>query len=161
MQETDTTFRFAMPGDIARILSFIKELATYEKVLDQVVATEELLHEGLFVNKTAEVVFAEKSGEPIGFALFFHSFSTVLGRPGLYLEDLFVQEAFRGQGVGKGLLRELARIAVERQCGCLEWWCLDWNKPSIDFYLGMGAEPMHGRMTFKISGDTLAALGAR
>ena len=161
MHAANSTYRFAVSEDTALILSFIKELAAYEQVLDKVVATEELLHEGLFVKKTAEVIFAEKSGDPVGFALFFHSFSTILGRTGLYLEDLYVREAFRGQGLGKGLLQELARVAVERQYGCVEWWCLDWNTPSINFYLAMGAEPMHGRTTFKLSGDTLAALGAR
>ena len=160
MQAIAPTFRFAGPGDTARILSFIKELAAYEKLLDQVVATEDLLHEWLFVKKTAEVIFVEKDGTPIGFALFFHNFSTFLGRSGLYLEDLFVQEEFRGRGVGKALLRELARLAVDRQCGRLEWWCLDWNKDSINFYLSLGAEPMDDWTVYRFSGETLTTLAA-
>lgn len=149
------TFRFAGPEDTGLILSFIRELADYEKMLDQVVATEELLREQLFDKRGAEVLFALADGQEVGFALFFHNFSTFLGRRGLYLEDLFVKSAFRGQGYGKALLKKLARIAVERGCGRLEWACLDWNQPSIDFYLSMGAEPMNDWTVYRLTGDSL------
>ena len=124
-------------------------------MLDEVVATEELLKEWLFEKKKAEVIFALEDGVEVGFALFFHNFSTFLGRAGIYLEDLFVKPEYRGKGYGKSLLKKLAQIAVERGCGRLEWWCLDWNKPSIDFYRSMGAEPMDEWTTYRISGDTL------
>ena len=158
MRSEDITYRFAEAGDTARILAFIKELAAYERLLDEVVATEELLREWLFVKKTAEVIFAEHRGAPIGFALFFHNFSTFLGRSGIYLEDLFVREEYRGLGIGKTVLRKLAAIAVERGCGRLEWWCLDWNRSSIEFYLSLGAEPMEEWTVYRISGETLAGL---
>ena len=148
------TFRFAGPEDTGLILSFIRELADYEKMLDQVVATEELLREQLFDKHGAEVLFALADGQEVGFALFFHNFSTFLGRRGLYLEDLFVKPAFRGQGYGKALLKKLARIAVERGCGRLEWACLDWNQPSIDFYLSMGAQPMNDWTVYRLTGDS-------
>lgn len=131
-------FRFAEEKDVSLILYFIKELAKYEEMLDEVVATEDLLREWIFEKKKAEVIFALKDGAEIGFALFFHNFSTFLGRSGIYLEDLYVKPEFRGKGYGKALLKKLAQIAVERGCGRLEWWCLDWNKPSIDFYLSLG-----------------------
>ncbi len=148
-------FRFAEEKDAALILQFIKELSAYEKMLDDVVATEELLKEWIFEKGKAEVIFALEDGEEVGFALFFHNFSTFLGRAGIYLEDLFVKPEHRGKGYGKGLLKKLAQIAVERGCGRLEWWCLDWNKPSIDFYLSLGAEPMEDWTTYRIAGDTL------
>lgn len=147
--------RYAERKDIPLILEFIRGLAEYEKLLDEVVATEELLEEWLFDKEKAEVIFGVVDGEEVGFALFFHNFSTFLGRAGIYLEDLFVKPEFRGNGYGKGLLKELARIAVERGCGRLEWWCLDWNKPSIDFYLSLGAIPMDEWTTYRITGDTL------
>lgn len=152
------TFRFATEQDIKTILFFIKELAQYEKMLDQVVATEELLTEWIFRQKKAEVIFAMSEGKEVGFALFFHNFSTFLGRAGLYLEDLYVMPEYRGRGYGKALLKELARIAVQRGCGRLEWWCLDWNQPSIDFYLSLGAEPMKDWTVYRIAGDTLDQL---
>lgn len=148
-------FRFAEEKDAALILQFIKELAAYEKMLDDVVATEELLKEWIFEKGKAEVIFALEDGEEVGFALFFHNFSTFLGRAGIYLEDLFVKPEHRGKGYGKALLKKLAQIAVERGCGRLEWWCLDWNKPSIDFYLSLGAESMEDWTTYRIAGDTL------
>lgn len=148
-------FRFAEKKDVALILEFIKDLANYEKMLDEIVATEELLMEWIFEKKKAEVIFALEDGEEVGFALFFHNFSTFLGRAGIYLEDLYVKQEYRGKGYGKGLLKKLAQIAVERGCGRLEWWCLDWNKPSIDFYLSLGAQPMDDWTTYRISGDTL------
>lgn len=151
-------FRFADEKDTALILRFIKELAYYEKMLNEVVATEELLKEWIFNKKKAEVIFAMEDGIEIGFALFFHNFSTFLGRAGIYLEDLYVQPEYRGKGYGKGLLKKLAQIAVERGCGRLEWWCLDWNNPSIDFYLSMGAEPMDDWTVYRITGDTLKSM---
>ncbi len=154
-------FRFAERGDAALILRFIRELADYEHMLGEVVATPELLEEWLFDKKKAEVVFVLADGEEVGFALFFHNFSTFLGRAGIYLEDLYVRPGHRGRGYGKALLAKLAEIAVERQCGRLEWWCLDWNRPSIDFYLSMGAEPMKDWTVYRIAGDTLKSLAAK
>ena len=150
-----TQFRFAKKEDVSLILSFIKELAEYEKMSDQVVATEELLTEWIFEKKKAEVIFAVEDGKEVGFALFFHNFSTFLGRAGIYLEDLFVKPEYRGHGHGKALIRELARITVERGCGRLEWCCLDWNKPSIDFYLSLGAQPMDEWTVYRLTGEKL------
>ena len=151
-------FRYAEEDDVSLILYFIKELAKYEKMLDEVVATEEILKEWLFEKKKAEVIFALEDGEAVGFALFFHNFSTFLGRSGIYLEDLFVKSEFRGKGYGKALLKKLAQIAVERGCGRFEWCCLDWNKPSIDFYLSLGAEPLEEWTIYRITGNTLTQL---
>ena len=149
------TFRAAERKDTALILRFIKELADYEKMLDQVVADEATLETWLFDKQKAEVIFAVEDGKEVGFALFFHNFSTFLGRAGLYLEDLYVRPECRGKGYGKAILKKLAAIAVERGCGRLEWWCLDWNKPSIDFYLSLGAEPMSDWTVYRIAGETL------
>lgn len=149
------TFRFAEPQDCPLILDFIRALAVYEKMLDDVVATEELLEEWIFRQKKAEVLFAVKDGQEVGFALFFHNFSTFLGRAGIYLEDLFVRPECRGAGYGKALLRQLAKIAVERGCGRLEWACLDWNQPSIDFYLSLGATAMDEWTVYRMTGETL------
>jgi len=149
------SYRCAVPGDEGTILAFIKELAEYEKMSDQVIATEELLREWIFEKNKAEVIFAVIDGEEAGFALFFHNFSTFLGRAGIYLEDLYVRPEHRGKGCGKGLLRRLARIAVERGCGRLEWSCLDWNQPSIDFYLSLGAKAMDEWTVYRIAGDNL------
>ena len=151
-------FRFAEEKDVSLILYFIKELAKYEEMLDEVVATEENLKEWIFDKKKAEVIFALEDGVEVGFALFFHNFSTFLGRSGVYLEDLYVKPEFRGKGYGKALLKKLAQIAVERGCGRLEWWCLDWNKPSIDFYLSLGAVPMKDWTVYRITGKTLTEL---
>ena len=129
------TIRYAQESDIPKILYFIKELAIYENMLDDVVATEDLLREWIFEKQKAEVLLAEEDGIPVGFALFFHNFSTFLGRAGIYLEDLFVMPEHRGKGYGKALLRRLAQITMERGCGRLEWACLNWNKPSIDLSL--------------------------
>ena len=148
--------RPAVPGDEKTILSFIQALADYEHMSDQVVATPELLREWIFEKKKAEVIFAAAGGREVGFALFFHNFSTFLGRAGLYLEDLFVLPEERGKGYGEALLRELARITVERGCGRLEWACLDWNRPSIDFYTKkMHAVPMDEWTTYRLTGETL------
>ncbi len=155
----ELTFRFAERKDTPLILKFIRELADYEKMLDEVVADEKTLEEWIFDRQKAEVLFAVAEGKEVGFALFFHNFSTFLGRAGIYLEDLFVQPEYRGRGYGKGILKKLAAIALERGCGRLEWWCLDWNKPSIDFYLSLGAEPMLDWTVYRIAGDTLRKLG--
>ena len=128
---------------------------------DQVTATEALLEEWIFDRNKAEVIFALEDGKEVGFALFFHNFSTFLGKAGIYLEDLYVLPDYRGRGYGRGLITALARIAVERSCGRLEWWCLDWNRPSIDFYLSLGAEPMQDWTVYRIAGETLTALGAQ
>ena len=149
------TIRYARERDIPKILYFIKELAIYEDMLDDVVATEDLLREWIFEKQKAEVLLAEEGGIPVGFALFFHNFSTFLGRAGIYLEDLFVMPEHRGKGYGKALLRHLAQITVDRGCGRLEWACLDWNKPSIDFYLSLDATPMDQWTVYRLTGDTL------
>jgi len=151
----ELSFRYAQPEDVGLILQFIRELADYEQLLHEVVATEEILTEWIFQKQKAEVIFALEEGKEVGFALFFHNFSTFLGRSGVYLEDLYVRPEYRGKGYGKGLLKALARIAVARGCGRLEWWCLDWNKPSINFYLSLGAEPMSDWTVYRIAGDTL------
>ncbi|MCR4656672.1 MAG: GNAT family N-acetyltransferase [Lachnospiraceae bacterium] len=148
-------FRFAEEKDCHLILSFIKMLADYERMSDQVVATEGLLKEWIFEKRKAEVLFACVDGKEIGFALFFHNFSTFLGRAGIYLEDLFVLPEYRGKGCGKAMLGKLAQIALERGCGRLEWACLDWNKPGIDFYLALSAEPMNDWTTYRLTGDSL------
>jgi GNAT superfamily N-acetyltransferase len=153
-----TKIRFATEADTALILGFIKELAEYEKMSDRVVADEALLREWIFEKKKAEVIFAIEDGKEVGFALFFHNFSTFLGRAGIYLEDLYVSPAYRGRGHGKALIGELARIAVERDCGRLEWSCLDWNTPSIDFYLSLGAEQMNEWTVYRFEGERLRAL---
>ena len=155
---TKPEFRFAERRDTALILQFIKDLAEYEKMSDLVVATPEMLEEEMFEKRKAEVLFVMENGREVGFALFFHNFSTFLGRAGLYLEDLFVLPEFRGKGYGKATLKKLAQIAVERGCGRFEWWCLDWNRPSIDFYLSLGAEPMSEWTTYRVAGEKLLKL---
>ena len=152
------TFRFATEADTPLILNFIRALAKYEKMLDLVVADEALLADQLFQKRNAEVIFAVEDGKEVGFALFFHNFSTFLGRSGLYLEDLFVLPEHRGKGYGKALLAKLASIAVERGYGRMEWWCLDWNQPSIDFYKSLGAVPMDEWTVYRLTGKTLTDL---
>jgi len=154
----ELTFRFAQEADTPLILQFIRGLAEYEKMLELVVADEATLADQLFHRKNAEVIFAMEDGKEVGFALFFHNFSTFLGRSGLYLEDLFVLPEYRGRGYGKAILKKLASIALERGCGRMEWWCLDWNRPSIDFYLSLNAEPMEEWTTYRLAGETLKAL---
>lgn len=149
------TFRYAQEQDCEKILFFIRELAKYEKMEDDVIATPELLREWIFEKKKAEVIFPMEDGKEVGYALFFHNFSTFLGRAGMHLEDLFIMPQYRGKGYGKATLKELARIAVQRGCGRLEWSCLDWNKPSIDFYLSLGAEVMDEWTVYRLTGDTL------
>ena len=153
-------FRYARREDTALILQFIRELADYEKMLHEVVADEGTLEEWIFDKGKAEVIFALEGEKEVGFALFFHNFSTFLGRAGIYLEDLYVRPEYRGRGYGKAILGKLASIAVERGCGRLEWWCLDWNRPSIDFYLSLGARAMSEWTVCRIAGDTLRHLAA-
>lgn len=152
------SFRFAQRSDVDLILRFIRELAAYEKMEQEVVATPELLETWIFDKQKAEVIFAVSEGKEVGFALFFHNFSTFLGRAGIYLEDLYVMPEYRGRGYGKALLKKLAAIAVERGCGRLEWWCLDWNEPSIGFYRSMGAVPMDEWTVYRVAGDALRNL---
>ena len=152
-------YRYATEQDVSLILYFIRSLAEYEHMADEVVATEALLQEWIFEKRKAEVIFALEDGKETGFALFFHNFSTFLGRAGIYLEDLFVLPEYREKGYGKGLIQTLARIAVERGCGRLEWWCLDWNTPSIEFYRSLGAVPMDEWTVYRITGKTLLELG--
>ena len=149
------TFRYAERKDTGLILKFIRDLAKYEKMENELIATVDLLEESLFEKQKAEVIFAMADNREVGFALFFHNFSTFLGRAGLYLEDLFVLPKYRGRGYGKGILKKLAQTAIERGCGRLEWSCLDWNKPSIDFYLGMGAKAMSDWTVYRIDGERL------
>lgn len=150
--------RFANEKDVPLILQFIKELADYEKLLHEVVATEEILMDSLFKQKSAEVVIGEYENKPVGFALFFHNFSTFLGRSGIYLEDLYVKPEMRGKGIGKIMLSFLGKLAVERGCGRLEWWCLDWNKSSIEFYKNMGAIPMDEWTVYRVCDEALVNL---
>jgi len=166
MQATATPaalqIRAARVEDCALILSFILELAVYEKLEHEVVATPEVLAETLFGQRPyAEVLIAEYEGKPVGYALFFHSFSTFIGRPGLYLEDIYVQPAVRGNGIGKALMTRIAALAVERQCARFEWSVLDWNEPSIKFYRAIGALPMEGWTVQRVTGQALVALAAQ
>lgn len=153
--KNELSFRYAQREDAALILKFIRALAEYEEMLDEVIADEATLEEWIFVQKKAEVIFAVENDTEVGFALFFHNFSTFLGRSGIYLEDLFVFPEYRGRGYGKALLKKLAGIAVERKCGRMEWCCLDWNKPSIDFYLSLGAAPMSDWTIYRMAEETL------
>lgn len=153
--------RPATAEDVPLILSFIRELADYEHLSHEVVATEEALRESLFGKRPfAEVLLAFVGEDPAGFALFFHNFSTFLGKPGIYLEDLYVRPEHRGAGAGRALLSHLARLAVERGCGRLEWWVLDWNEPSIGFYERLGATAMDDWTVYRLTGDTLTDLAS-
>ena len=155
------TIRPATPQDVALILRFVRELAEFEREPDAVKATEESLNHALFGERSAEAVIAEQDGEPMGFALFFHNFSTWTGRKGLYLEDLYVTPEARGSGVGTALLRHLAGIALDRDCGRFEWAVLDWNTPAIDFYTAMGAESLDEWRIRRVTGDALVKLAGR
>lgn len=157
----DFSIRFAAREDIPVVLGFIRALAAYENMEDQVIANEALLETWIFEKKRAEVLLAFEGETPVGFALFFHNFSTWLGRAGIYLEDLFVLPEYRGKGYGKLLLKRLARIAVQRGCGRLEWACLDWNEPAIAFYKTIGAAPLDEWTTYRVTGDALLALASR
>ena len=151
--------RVATIADVPLILQFIRELAEYEKLLDRVTATEQLLRQSLFGPRPyAEVLMARLGDRPVGYALFFHNYSTFLARPGVYLEDVYVRPAFRGRGVGKALLSEVARVARERGCGRIEWSVLDWNQPSIDFYLSLGARPLDDWTTYRMDEAAIASL---
>ena len=152
------TIRPAVPGDEGKILEFVRALAVYEKMEDQVVGTEELFCHWMFEKKTVEAVFVLDGDKEVGMALFFHNFSTFLGRGGIYLEDLFVLPEYRGRGFGKALLRHLAQLALERGCGRLEWSCLDWNTPSIRFYESLDAQAMDQWTTYRLTGDSLRAM---
>jgi GNAT superfamily N-acetyltransferase len=153
--------RPAVESDVPLILGFVRELADYEKLTHQVTATEALFRDHLFgLRKVAEAMIAELDGAPVGFALYFYNFSTFLGKPGIYLEDLYVRPAARGHGAGKALLTALAQRAVAEGCGRLEWSVLDWNAPSIGFYRKLGAVPMDEWTMMRVTGDALAALAA-
>jgi GNAT superfamily N-acetyltransferase len=155
----DFEIRAATPADVPIILSLIRELAEYERAPDAVVATENGLREVLFgEQRSAEVLLAQENGEPVGFAVYFYNFSTWLGRPGLYLEDLFVRPNVRGKGYGRALLARLAQIAQERGCGRMEWAVLDWNDPAIQFYRKLGAEPMNEWTVFRLTAEGIAKL---
>jgi GNAT superfamily N-acetyltransferase len=154
--------RAATPADVPIILSLVRELADYERAPDAVIATEDGLREVLFgAQRSAEVLLALENGEPVGFAVYFYNFSTWLGRPGLYLEDLFVRPNVRGKGYGRALLERLAQIAQKRGCGRMEWAVLDWNDPAIQFYRKLGAEPMNEWTVFRLTQDGIAKLAAK
>ena len=154
----EISFRSATREDVGKVLYFIKKLAEYQKLGEEAIATEELLLEWLFEKEKAEVIFCLYDGREVGFAVFYHNFSTMLGRGGIHLEDLYVEKEYRGKGCGKALLRKLAAIARERHCGRLEWCCLDWNRRSVEFYLSLGAQPMEGWTTYRLSGEALERL---
>ena len=152
--------RNAAPSDNELIFNFICELAQYEKLSSEVIATPEILYESLFIKKQAEVLIGEEDGMAVGFALFFHNFSTFKGRACLYLEDIFIRPDYRGKGYGKMLLKEMASIAVERKCDRFDWAVLNWNTPSIEFYKSLGAVPMDEWTVFRLQGDSLKKLGS-
>ncbi len=153
MGNKEIEIRFAREDERGIVLELIRGLAVYEKMEDEVTATEEQIHKTLFVNREAEVLLAEYKGKPVGFALFFHTYSTFLGKAGLYLEDLFIKEEARGKGIGKLFFKYLAKIALERGYGRMEWCCLDWNQKSIDFYVHMGAKVLDDRRIYRITED--------
>ena len=158
----DLEIRPATEADVPLILSFIREFADYERLSHEVVATEEALLDSLFgERRMAEVVLAYKGGLPAAFAVFFHTFSTFLGRPGIYLEDLYVRPEFRGAGIGRALLVHLAKLARERGCGRLEWLVLDWNEPAIRFYKSIGASPVSGLTVYRVTGEALEELAGQ
>lgn len=154
-------FRYATEADAALILKFIRGIAEYENMLDEVINTEEMIKEVIFGKGHAEVIFALEDEKEVGFALFFHNYSTFVGRAGIHLEDLFVWPEYRGKGYGKALLLEVTRIAKERDCGRVEWTCLDWNQPSIDFYLSKGAVPMDEWTIYRLTADKIDELVKR
>jgi len=154
---TPVVFRFAERGDCPVILRLIQDIAEYERLAHEVVATEELLSEWLFDKRAAEVMLAVVDGQEVGFALYFYNFSTFIGRTGMYLEDIYIQPEHRGQGIGRAMLRTLAKMAVERGCKRFEWTCLDWNTPAIELYRSIGAEPMSEWTTYRLSGNALTS----
>lgn len=153
--------RFACEEDIPLILSFIKGIAAYENMEAEVVATEETLMDSLFKRKVAETIIGEYDGEPVGFVVFFYNFSTFVGRPGLYIEDIYVKPHMRGKGLGKEMFTFMAKLAVDKNCGRMDWVCLDWNEPSIKFYKNMGAVPMDEWTIYRLHGDSLRALAKK
>ncbi|MEW6056678.1 MAG: GNAT family N-acetyltransferase [Bdellovibrionota bacterium] len=156
------SIRFANESDVPLLLQFIKELAEYERLSHEVVANEQALRQSLFGDrKAAEALIGEYEGEPVAFAIFFHNFSTFLGKPGLYLEDLYVKPELRGKGIGLAMLQYLASLAKERGCGRFEWWVLDWNESAIGFYKKLGATPMSDWTVFRLTGDALGELASR
>lgn len=157
----EINLRLATMEDTELVLDFIKELAEYEHMSDLVVATPQLIKETIFIQKKAEVIIAEYEDRPVGFALFFHNYSTFLGRPGIYLEDLYVKEEVRGMGFGTRILTFLAELAIERGCGRLEWACLNWNEPSIKFYKQMGGVPMDEWTVYRLQGEALQSMASR
>lgn len=154
----ELSFRYAEEKDSELILYFIKEIAKYENMLDEVDATVDLIKKGVFETKIAEVLFIQEDNKEVGFALFFHNFSTFTGKPGLYLEDIFIKEEYRHKGYGKATLKKLAKIAIDRDCARFEWVCLDWNEPSIQFYTSLGAKPMDEWTIYRLSGEALKKL---
>lgn len=160
--QSTTSIRPATPADVPLIVQMIAELAEYERLRDRCGADSDALHQHLFgPTPRAEVLLALQADEPAGFALFFHNFSTFECAPGLYLEDIYVRPAFRGQGIGMRLMAHLAAVAVARGCKRFEWWVLDWNQPAIDFYLGLGARPMSDWTVYRLEGEALQSLSRR
>jgi GNAT superfamily N-acetyltransferase len=161
MKIPEFEIRWMTEKDIPLILSFIKELAEYERLSHEVVATEDGLRESLFgEHRVAEVIIGYYRSHPAAFALFFHNFSTFLGRPGLYVEDLFVRPEFRGKGLGRTMLAYIAKLAKARNCGRLEWWVLDWNDPAIELYRSLGAVPMDEWTVYRLTGEALGTLAS-
>lgn len=158
MNNMKIEFRDATREDVPLILWFIRQIAAYQKLSEEVIADEATLAEWIFDKKCAEVFFIMENGKEVGFTLFFHNFSTFVGRAGIHLEDIYVIPEYRGKGYGKRMLKRLAKIAVDRNCGRLEWACLDWNQPSIDFYLSLGAKPMTEWTEYRVDGETLQTL---
>ena len=155
MKKENINIRIADGGDTGILLDFIKKLASYENKLDEVVAAESDLHDVLFKQKIAEAIIAELDGEAVGFAIFFYNFSTFIGKPGIYIEDLYVNPEARGKGIGKALFSYIAELALKRKCCRIEWSVLHWNKPSISFYRRLGAEPKDEWVIYKLSGKSL------
>jgi GNAT superfamily N-acetyltransferase len=158
MEYKGFTLRAAVESDMPLLYELIRELATYEKILHDLKATEEVLHESIFVRKVAEVLIAEYNGEAAGYAMYFYNFSSFIGLPGLYLEDIYIRPPYRGKGFGKVTLAHLARVAIEKNCWGMEWTVLDWNKPSIDFYEGMGAFNRDGWLIYRLKDESLTRL---
>jgi GNAT superfamily N-acetyltransferase len=158
---SELKIRPAVREDVPLILAFINELAEYEKLSDQVTATEEILTDWMFIKQKAEALIGELDGRPVGYALFFYNFSTFLGRAGLYIEDIFIRPAYRKKGYGKAFFKHIAGLCQERGCGRLEWACLDWNKPSIDFYLSLGAQPMDDWTIYRLSGEEIKKIAKK
>lgn len=158
---SEFNLRPALESDIPALYELIRELATYEKILDDLTATEELLHDAIFNRKVVDVLMAEYKGEMAGYAMYFYNFSSFIGLPGLYLEDIYIRPQYRGRGFGTYTLAVLARLALEKKCWGMEWTVLDWNKPSIEFYEGMGAVNRKGWLIYRLKGTALAELAGK